>query len=78
MPFLDDIPDLDLPPVRATEPEQRIKRACVVWKRPRCPFCDSADVPVTNSNHVPYRYHHCRACGRNFTSLEANYVPPGP
>ena len=78
MPFLDDMPDLDLPNMADEAELRKPEKRLVLWKRPRCPFCDSADVPVTNSNHVPYRYHHCRGCKRNFPSLEINYVPPDP
>ena len=72
--FLDDLPDLGLPAERRHSGESKgvPTQRCVVWWRPRCPYCGSADVPVTNSNHVPYRYHHCRSCGKNFPSWEKN------
>jgi len=70
--FWKNAPDLGLPESRQPDPEDG---NCVVWQRPRCPFCNSADTQVTNSNHIPYRYHKCRGCGRNFTSFESNYSP---
>jgi transposase-like protein len=65
--FWDNTPDLGLPK------NEQSKEKCVVWNRPRCPFCNSADTIITNSAFIPYRYHKCKACGKNFTSFEVNY-----
>ncbi len=69
--FLDDLPELDLP-----EPPRRPDRPdpdCVLWTRVGCPKCGSDNCPVTNSNHIPVRYHKCNNCGRTFKSIETNY-----
>jgi DNA-directed RNA polymerase subunit RPC12/RpoP len=72
--FLDDLPDLDLPDPPPRRPSRRRADSdCVLWTRVRCPQCGSTDCPVTNSNHVPIRYHKCLACGRNFKSVEENW-----
>ena len=41
----------------------------VVYNPIRCPACNSLDVPVTRTV-MPVRYHHCRACGHTFKSVE--------
>ncbi|MEN6428065.1 MAG: hypothetical protein ABFE13_22150 [Phycisphaerales bacterium] len=72
--FLDDLPDLDLPDPPARRPPHKQKDPdCVLWVPIRCPYCGSGDCPVTNSSHVPIRYHKCRTCGHSFKSVEENW-----
>jgi len=54
------------------------KSKCVVWYSVRCPFCNSPNTKVTNSNQKPYRYNKCLDCKRIFQSYEANYEPHEP
>lgn len=41
----------------------------VVWKKIRCPRCNSNRCPVKTTRGVK-RYHKCENCGQNFKSLE--------
>ncbi len=73
--FLDDLPDLNLPGWRkkkkSPEPEDQLVR----YVKPRCPKCESSNVPVYNSDHLPIRYHKCSDCGYTFKSIEEKYRP---
>jgi len=71
--FLDDLPDLGLPNPTGGRPRRRSDPDCVLWTRVRCPQCGSQDCPTYDSSHIPIRYHKCRACGRNFKSVESNW-----
>jgi len=67
--FWDNTPDLELPKF------EQPKNPCVEWVRPRCPNknCNSVNIRVTNSQHIPLRYVKCLDCGLNFTTYEVNY-----
>jgi uncharacterized Zn finger protein len=41
----------------------------VLYQPVQCPSCRSTDVPVQRTVGS-VRYHHCRACGQNFKSVE--------
>jgi ribosomal protein S27E len=71
--FLNDLPDLDLPARRKKKkkPEDQLVR----YVRLRCPKCNSPNVPVYDSSHLPIRYHKCSNCGHTFKSIEENYQP---
>ena len=71
--FLDDLPDLGLPDPPGGQSRGRCDSDSVLWTRVRCPQCGSKDCPVYDSSHIPIRYHKCRACGRNFKSVEKNW-----
>ena len=78
--FLNDLPELELPARRkkkkspgpgAPDPKDEVVR----YIKPRCPKCNSPNVPVYDSNHLPVRYHKCSDCGHTFKSIEENYQP---
>jgi len=75
--FLDDLPELELPARRRKKksPEPKDQDQLVRYVKPRCPKCNSSNVPVYDSNHLPVRYHKCSDCGHTFKSIEENYQP---
>jgi len=73
--FLNNLPDLDLPARRRKKKSREPKDQVVRYIRPWCPKCNSTNVPVYNSNHLPIRYHKCSDCGHTFKSIEEKYQP---
>ena len=74
--FLDDLPDLGLPPPqRPGKPVTKPDRDVVTWTKVYCPRCGSADCPVIDSHAKPVRWHQCKACSHKFKSVEINYRP---
>jgi len=71
--FMDDLPELGTPGTRSRRPGPRSNPDFVPFVRVRCPTCNSAQCRVYDSNHIPIRYHRCRACGNTFKSVEVNY-----
>jgi len=71
--FLNDLPDLDMPARRKKKKSSEPKDEVVRYVRPRCPKCNSPNVPVYDSSHLPIRYHKCSDCGHTFKSIEENY-----
>lgn len=73
--FLNGLPDLNMPGRRKKKKKTGSDDQVVRYTRVRCPKCNSAKVPVYDSNHLPIRYHKCDDCGYTFKSIEENYQP---
>lgn len=73
--FLNDLPDLDLPGKKRKKKSPGPDDQVVRYVRPRCPKCNSPNVPVYSSRDLPIRYHKCADCGHTFKSIEENYQP---
>lgn len=73
--FLNDLPDLELPARRKKKKSPDPKDQVVRYIKPRCPKCNSTNVPVYSSRDLPIRHHKCADCGHTFKSIEENYQP---
>lgn len=73
--FLDDLPELNLPARRKKKKTSEPKESLVRYVKPRCPKCNSGNVPVYSSRDLPIRRHKCANCGYTFKSIEENYQP---
>jgi len=73
--FLNDLPDLDMPGRRKKKKSTEPKDQLVRYVKPRCPKCNSPNVPVYSSRDLPIRHHKCADCGHTFKSIEENYQP---
>jgi len=73
--FLNGLPDLNMPARRKKKKPPKPDDQVVRYIKPRCPKCNSPNVPVYDSSHLPIRYHKCSDCGHTFKSIEENYQP---
>lgn len=74
--FLDNLPDLELGPVRRKKKKRRVdivksaeNTGPVIWHTIKCPNCGSEKVKV-HTTRKPIRYLECLDCGHHFKAVE--------